>query len=236
MRKSLHMWKKSCTFAAGNQRNIIMRKLLLILTLFCATTLSAQEIALDSVAISGEAAPDSLIISEDTTLAPATSDCLKLDRISGTYFLGDDPLTRKEYRDFLRVNAPDLYNRYRTGNALWWTGLACFGVGTSVAVFGGLALFRSAMAGIADAFLFIFGGWYTGESIGYPYDKYLPLGAWCFYGGSLLAMASAPLIAIGAKYKFTINSRYNERCERQQTTLELSLQTNQNGIGFALRF
>ena len=222
------------------------------LAILFATTLAAQDYvvevsplsethdtlvsSVDSVSVPEEipaTIPEELSSQE---LVPTTSDCVKLDRIRGTYYLGDDPLTRKEYRDFLRVNAPDLYNRYRTGNALWWTGLACFGVGFSVAVFGGLTLFRSAMAGFADAFVFIFGGWYTGESIGYPYDKYLPLGAWCFYGGSLLAMASAPLIAIGAKYKFTINSRYNERCERQQTTLEFSLQTSQNGLGFALRF
>ena len=226
-----------------------MRDHLLILALLCTTLLPAQELALDTVHVSEPkdthvrdrdsvaVTEESLILSQETdSLEPilATTDCVKLYRIRGTYYLGDDPLTRKEYRDFLRVNAPDLYNRYRTGNALWWTGLACFGVGTSVTVFGGLTLFRSGMAMMADLFIFLLGGW--GESVDYPYDKYLPIGAWCFYGDALLTLASAPLIVIGAKYKFTINSLYNERCERQQTTLELSLQTTQNGICLALKF
>lgn len=226
-----------------------MRNLLFTLALLCTTLLPAQTLTLDSVQVSETMdtlvhdldsvviTEEQLILSQETdSLEPtlATSDCVKLDRIHGIYYLGDDPLTRKEYREFLRVNAPDLYDRYRIGNALWCTGLACFGVGTSVAVYGGLTLFRSTMALTADLFILMLGGW--GESVDYPYDKYLPIGAWCFYGGALLALASAPLIAVGAKYKFTINSRYNERCERTQTTLELSLQSFPNGIGFALKF
>jgi hypothetical protein len=40
----------------------------------------------------------------------------------------------------------------------------------------------------------------------------------------------------GGIYKFSTNHRYNERCERQQSTLEHSFQTSQNGLGLALRF
>ena len=218
------MWKKSCTFAAGNQRNIIMRKLLLILTLFCATTLSAQEIALDSVAISGEAAPDSAIISEDTTLAPATSDCLKLDRISGTYYLGDNPLTRKEYRDFLRVNAPDLYNRYRAGNALWTTGWTLLGVSTAAFFFSGVCM----IAGIFETVI--------AAMFGASSQVLLTTGLIIMGSSLALNIGAIPCLIYGGIYKFSAHTLYNERCERQQTTLELSLQTSQNGIGFALRF
>ena len=108
------------------------------LAILFATTLAAQDYvvevsplsethdtlvsSVDSVSVPEEipaTIPEELSSQE---LVPTTSDCVKLDRIRGTYYLGDDPLTRKEYRDFLCVNAPDLYNRYRTGNALWATG------------------------------------------------------------------------------------------------------------------
>ena len=49
-------------------------------------------------------------------------------------------------------------------------------------------------------------------------------------------LGSIPCLVFGGIYKFSVNSLYNERCERMQTTLELSLQTGQNGIGLALRF
>ena len=219
------------------------------LAILCSTLLSAQDhvvevsqrsethdtlvSTVDSVSVPVEIPAT---VSDDLSsqeLVSPTSDCVKLDRIRGTYYLGDDPLTRKEYRDFLRVNAPDLYKRYRTGNALWWTGLACHILGVSALTIGILTLLKTAVYGFVDLFVIILSGSPSGE---YDYDTYAPLGVWMTFGGGLLTAASAPCIAVGSVYKFNVHNVYNERCERQETTLELSIQTSQNGLGLALRF
>ena len=165
--------------------------------------------------------PDGLSSQE---LVQPTSNCVKLDRIRGTYYLGDDPLTRKEYRDFLRVNAPDLYNRYRTGNALWATGWTLLGVSTAAFFFSGVCLVAGLFETVVAA---MFGA-----------SSHVLLSTGLIIMGSSVALnvGSIPCLIYGGIYKFSTNRLYNERCERQQTTIELSLQTSQNGIGFALKF
>ena len=216
-----------------------MRDHLLILALLCTTLLPAQELALDTVHVSEPkdthvrdrdsvaVTEESLILSQETdSLEPilATTDCVKLYRIRGTYYLGDDPLTRKEYRDFLRVNAPDLYNRYRTGNALWATGWTLLGVSTAAFFFSGVCLVAGLFETVVAA---MFGA-----------SSHVLLSTGLIIMGSSVALnvGSIPCLIYGGIYKFSINRLYNERCERQQTTLEISLQTSQNGIGFSLKF
>ena len=204
-----------------------MKKLLLLLSLLCATTLSAQEVVLDTIARSNETAMDSAVISDETAepeLATVAADCVTLDRINGKYYLGDDPLTNKEYREFLRVNSPDLYQRYRTGNALWATGWTLLGVSAVGFFFGSVFLVAGLFETVVAA---MFGA-----------SSHVLLTAGLITMGSSVALnlGSIPCLVFGGIYKFSTHSLYNERCERMQTTLELSLQTGQNGIGLALRF
>ena len=204
-----------------------MKKLLLLLSLLCATTLSAQELSLDTIARSNEAAMDSAVISNETAepeLATVAADCVKLDRIGGKYYLGDDPLTKKEYREFLRVNSPDLYQRYRTGNALWATGWTL--VGVSIAGF-----FLGSVFMIAGIFETVIAAMFQQSS-----HELITAGLITMGSSAVLNLGSIPCLVFGGIYKFSTHSLYNERCERIQTTLELSLQTGQNGIGLALRF
>lgn len=210
------------------------------LAILCSTLLSAQDHVVeasqrsethdtlisivDSVSVPEEipaTIPEELSSQE---LVPTTSDCVKLDRIRGTYYLGDDPLTRKEYRDFLRVNAPDLYNRYRTGNALWATGWTMYGV---------------SVAGFLCSGVFLVGGLFEtifAAMFGVTSHVLLSTGLIIMGSSALLYVGSIPCLVYGGIYKFSTNHRYNERCERQQSTLELSFQTSQNGLGLALRF
>ena len=204
-----------------------MKKLLLLFLLLCATTLSAQEVVLDTIARSNETAMDSAVISNETAepeLETVAADCVTLDRINGKYYLGDDPLTTKEYRDFLRVNAPDLYQRYRTGNALWATGWTL--VGVSIAGF-----FLGSVFMVAGIFETVIAAMFQQSS-----HELITAGLITMGSSAVLNLGSIPYLVYGGIYKYSVNSLYNERCERTQTTLELSLQTGQNGIGLALRF
>ena len=181
---------------------------------------SDSSLVIDSLRCDGKVEDD--LISEE--LGQPTSDCVKLDRIRGTYYLGDTPLTRKEYRYFLRVNAPEIYNRYRTGNALWATGWSLMAVSTAAFLFGGICLVAGVMEILVAA---LFG--FTSYTLS-------GLGLIVMASSAVVNAASVPCLVFGGIYKFSAHKLYNERCERQKTTLELSFQTGQNSVGFALSF
>jgi len=181
---------------------------------------SDSSLVIDSLRCVGKVEDD--LISEE--LGQPTSDCVKLDRIRGTYYLGDTPLTRKEYRNFLRVNAPENYNRYRTGNALWATGWSLMAVSTAAFLFGGICLVAGVMEILVTA---LFG--FTSYTLS-------GLGLIVMASSAVVNAASVPCLVFGGIYKFSAHKLYNERCERQKTTLELSFQTGQNSVAFALSF
>ena len=177
-----------------------MKKILLFIVLICAIYASAQETT----------------TSEHTL---ATNTCPSLDIIGGKYYLDNNLLTTKEYKDFLKNNSPAAWNQYRQGNALWGAGWAMFAVGLYTAGLGGIILAPSLVV-----------SWFTNDG-----DEPVYLGTGLLVGGVALASAGIPCFVVGKWKKDHAHNIYNEEC-RQATNLELSLQTSSNGIGLALRF
>ena len=164
---------------------------------------------------------------ESATMA---TPCPYLNRIGGHYYLDGNPMSKKEYRDFLKNNSPEAWERYRKGTALWATGWSLFGVGMASACIVGPALLTSWFASgyeIGEYYLWNNStAWEPGRRAGVIVSGV----------GLGLITASIPCIAVGAVKKFTAHNTYNEHCAKQQPQLQLSLQTSQNGIGLALTF
>lgn len=198
-----------------------MKKSLLFIVLICAINTSAQ------VATTSERtfALDSAQVSEaiDTTIS--TMDCVKLDRHRGTYYLGTQPLTDDEYINFLKNNCPEAWQRYKTGKAMFVSGISVFGA-------GGFAL---SFAGVGA----LWGIWASmwGDS------DFLRACGWIAAGGGIAMLTSLPVFIVGNSLKRNAYEVYNESClqplpakNQPQPQLELSLQSSPNGIGFALKF
>lgn len=204
-----------------------MKKLLTSALLIAAISLAAQaqqSIATEQLALNSEAA----LVAGNSQ--PASADtCHYLDRIKGHYFLDGNPISRKEYKDFIKNNCPEAWKRYRTGNALMITGFSLLGVG-AVCFGAGMVVLPAEVIWDALALL--------PSSMGNDYslmvDVRPALGV--MMGGSLLLAGSVPCIVVGTIYKTKAHERYNESCAKQMPPLQLSLQTSQNGIGLALNF
>lgn len=206
-----------------------MKKLLTSALLIATISLAAQaqqSIATAQLALNSEAA---LVAGN---FQPASADtCHYLDRIKGHYFLDGNPISRKEYKDFLKNNCPEAWQRYKSGTALWATGWSLFGVGVASTCIVAPALITTWFTSgfeIGEYYL-----WNT-ETAWEPGRK---AGVIVFGVGLGLLTASAPCIAIGAVKRSTAHNTYNDHCAKQQEPpLELSLQTSQNGLGLALKF
>ena len=183
-----------------------MKKFVFSLMLLLAATVSARGTTSNSTLIATGSA-DQIVSNEDQTEAPL------LDRRCGTYYLGDTPLTRKEFRNFLEVNCPNAYDEYRKGNRIWYTG--CIFCAASIACCPLCYIPVMKNNDWGGAFLML------GLSI--PFAAF--------------QSASVACMVVGGLKKFRAHDVYNESCRtKQQPQLELSLQTSQNGIGFALKF
>ena len=184
-----------------------MKKSLLFLLLLFATTLAAHDVL-----------PDSTRIAQDAPL---------LDRRFGTYFLGDQPLTDDEYRNFLIKNCPEAWKQYQTGKTMFVSGISVFGAGVYTLSFAGVGAF--------------FGIWFD------MFDNHSSIAktcGWIALGGGIAAVVGLPVFIVGNSLKRNAYEVYNESClqsfpansQQQQPQLELSLQASSNGLGFALRF
>lgn len=188
---------------------IDMKKLLFLLTLLCATTVFAQQPAINS---------------EQEVTAPSdslslTGTCPYLDIEHGQYFLDNKCITSKEYKDFLKNNSPEAWQSYKKGTTLWATGWSFLGVGIA-SCYAGTILF------IGDAAASMFE---SGHGPG------MLAGLGLILGGGALNIASIPCLIVGGKKKFSAHEIYNNNCPKSQPQLELSVQTSQNGIGLALK-
>ena len=179
-----------------------MKKVLLFIVLMCAMHVSAQVVATNS---------------EKTS---ASQICPSLDMIHGKYYLDDNLITTREYKDFLKNNSPEAWQRYKSGSALWATGWSLLGVST-VASYTGIILF------LMDGNKALNGG---------ERGPGMRIGAGLVAGAGLFAIAGIPCVIVGGKKKFTAHELYTENCAKQQNALTLSVQTSQNGLGLALNF
>ena len=150
----------------------------------------------------------------------ATNVCPYLDTEGGKCYLDGNQITRKEYENFLKNNSPEAWQSYRKGTALWATGWSLLGVGTA--------------ASYAGALLFITDGAQSMFESGHGPGMLAGIGL--LAGGGALTIAGIPCVIVGGKKKFSAHEIYNQNCVKQQPQVELSLQTSQNGIGFALTF
>ena len=179
-----------------------MKKSLFLLFLLFATTLAAQDIL-----------PDSTRIAQDAPL---------LDRRLGTYFLGDQPLTDDEYRNFLIKNCPEAWKQYQTGKTMFISGISVFGAGVYILSLAGVGAFYTM--------------WFD--------SNMTKTFGWIALGGGVAAVVGLPVFIVGASRKRNAYEVYYESClqsfpansQQQQPQLELSLQSSSNGLGFALRF
>ena len=178
-----------------------MKKSFLFLFLLFATSLAAQDML-----------PDTTTVTPDAPL---------LDRHRGVYYLGTQPLTEDEYQMFLINNCPEAWNRYRTGKAMFISGISVFGLGVEALAFAG------------------FGALYT---MWFDSNMTKTFG-WIALGGGVAAVVGLPVFIVGASLKRNAYEVYNESCLQQfpvkqqpQPQLELSLQASSNGLGLALRF
>lgn len=183
-----------------------MKKSFLFLFLLFATSLAAQDML-----------PDTTTVTPDAPL---------LDRHRGVYYLGTQPLTEDEYQMFLINNCPEAWNRFRTGKAMFISGISVFGLGVEALAFAGFG----ALLGLGiDAF----------DSSAHVVQTC----GWIALGGGVAAVVGLPVFIVGASLKRNAYEVYNESCLQQfpvkqqpQPQLELSLQTSSNGLGLALRF
>ena len=178
-----------------------MRKSFLFLFLLFATSLAAQDML-----------PDTTTVTPDAPL---------LDRHRGVYYLGTQPLTEDEYQMFLINNCPEAWNRYRTGKAMFISGISVFGLGVEALAFAGVGAFYTM--------------WFD--------SNMTKTFGWIALGGGVAAVVGLPVFIVGASLKRNAYEVYNESCLQQfpvkqqpQPQLELSLQTSSNGLGLALRF
>ena len=178
-----------------------MKKSFLFLFLLFATSLAAQDML-----------PDTTTVTQDAPL---------LDRHRGVYYLGTQPLTEDEYQMFLINNCPEAWNRYRTGKAMFISGISVFGLGVEALAFAGFGAF--------------FTMWFD--------SNMTKTFGWIALGGGVAAVVGLPVFIVGASLKRNAYEVYNESCLQQfpvkqqpQPQLELSLQASSNGLGLALRF
>ena len=177
-----------------------MRDHLLILALLCTTSLLAQELTLDSAQVA------------------ESQGCIQISKIDGDYFLGEQQLSRKEFKQVLQLNSPEAWNHYRQGEALWVTGWCLFAPG--------LAASQTALACLTLGIISQF--WDNGET--------LQVGGILLGGGVALVAAGIPCLTVGRRKKNNAYKIYNEECLQKQSKLEVSLQTTQNGISLAFKF
>ena len=180
-----------------------MKKIVLFIVLMCAMHVSAQ------------------VVSAPSKQTSATKACPSLDMVRGKYYLDDNLITTKEYKDFLKNNSPEAWQRYKSGTALWATGWSLLGVST-VASYTGIILF------LMDGQKYLAEGGERGPG--------MKIGAGLVAGAGALAIAGIPCVIVGGKKKFTAHELYTENCAKQQNALTLSVQTSQNGLGLALNF
>lgn len=161
---------------------------------------------------------------QESTLVSAqaaeSQGCVEITEINGDYFLDEHQLSSKEFKQILQLNSPDAWKHYRQGVALFSTGWSLLGVGLLGCEVGGIISFCGLTPAMWDGDL----NWiWTGLEV--------------FGGGLCFVAAGIPCVVVGKREKNNAYKIYNEECrQKQQSKLELSLQTSPNGIGFALKF
>lgn len=204
----------------------VVKQMLLVILLSLATVLAAQEPVV--------APADTLALTDTTEVV--TSACPFLDTERCDYYLDGNPISKKEAEAFLRLNDPEAWQRYRTGNAMWISGWCLTGVGAALTTVGMGYL----VVGIAYTTGSVFATVLTAgeyqpdtEKIG----QLMVTGGVLSSIGGVMTAASIPLIVVGSVKKYGAHELYNENCaKKQEPQLVLSLRSSANGVGLALKF
>ena len=146
----------------------------------------------------------------------------QITKIDDYYYLADAKMTEEEYLNYIKLNCPEAWASYAKGYNLWKTGWGLFGVGIGLSTLVGVPLWVS---GAFD----LYNTGNAGLLIG---------GCTTFTIGCIASTACIPCLIVGGIKKNNSHKVYNEVCASKNTmsSLELDLQTSQNGIGFALKF
>lgn len=133
------------------------------------------------------------------------------------YICGYTPMDQKELERFLQKNSPDAYKKILYGKQLTKKGWSLCGVGAGLIAFAPL-------------------GWLVykyAPNYGEIADICVPtlMGA-----GGLLTMISVPLICIGYHSQNYAYDIYNYQLKYKSSTMNLVINTTNNGVGLALQF
>ncbi len=131
-------------------------------------------------------------------------------------YCGDQLLTRREYKNFLKNTCPRAYGQYKKADRLMKAGWSVFGVGATFFTMGGV--FFIADAATDD---------YTGLGIVATLVN-VPI------TGACLA-ASIPMLCVGYKERDRSIATYNMLCQ-SEPPITYNITAGQNGIGLAINF
>lgn len=151
---------------------------------------------------------DKMCIAEQNKIQGA-----QLFKKSGSYYLGDKKLTKREYQDLLE-SCPEAWAKYKKGKA--WTTVGWI---SAIAGFG-----TAAVLGFNELF---------GDGSFIDSDSVNGVGL-IFAAGGAIGLLSIPEFIIGKNRKYEAYKEYNKNCPKP-ATLSMGVTSN-GGVGFTLNF
>ncbi len=137
---------------------------------------------------------------------------------SGTHiYHGDQLMTSKEYKYFLKNTCPRAYVQYKKADNLMKAGWSVFGVGAAFFTMGSIFLISDAASTSSDGSL----------TIGAVLID-VPIAGACFAAG-------IPMLCVGYKERDRSIATYNMFC-KGEPPITYNITAGQNGIGFAINF
>lgn len=187
---------------------------------------------------------------QEKPYAPANT---LLTRKGNHYYYNGVKMNQREYADFLAMNSQPAYQRFKDGYRMSNYGWALLGAGCAINIIASSLLYMrepSFYVGIDMDIEAHSDDWVhidvEPKNIGYDYDfgrfynrhysyRYSGLSHGLFFIGSILQIASIPIISIGYSDMHRSVDIYNvEKVKKYQPSL--SVKGGANGIGVALNF
>lgn len=145
---------------------------------------------------------------KDITFVPGQK--LERSNVRNKYYYGNYELDETLYRDFLKLNCPEAYKQYSSGNNMVWAGSICGGLLVGV----GLGLI---MPKNSDDKMMIAGGVLASAGM----------------------VSGVTLICVGAKKEKNALNTFNNQCGsslHSNVPMTLKVGVTSNGLGLALNF
>ena len=167
----------------------------------------------------------------------------ELARVGNKYYAGKEEMKGKQVLEFYaQQNCQEAYNQFKTGRNCYISGWTLLGAGAGMTVIGlGCVIggvvntLGGAMGAMGDA---VQGGDGEGGIGRMNSGKSTTIAGAVLIGiGAAAQIACGPLIVVGRKKMYQSVDLYNVTCrKRAQVQPYWSIQTSNNGLGFAVNF